>query len=203
MAMTPEVLAIYEEHVAEWLEGMRLHWVNTGNPLYVWQAIGLCFTTGARRTQTMTGSMPPPPGSDPYPLPAWCLEYLGTVAVRVDALMQGKDFRRMPMPFGGAEPTQGNWQQMVDAQPTLNTTEAAEMMSHATGIVRSGWNAFDRLAELQEMEFDEFSDESLRFEGKSAREAMNILLQESGVNDERAMRRRIVKARSARAKPTP
>ena len=87
-------------------------------------------------------------------------------------------------------------------QPTLNTTEAAEMMAHATGIVRNGWNAFDRLAELQEMKLDEFSDEALRFEGKSPGEAMNILLQESGIKDERTMRRRLAKARNARAKLT-
>lgn len=205
MALTPEVLSVLKEDTLALLELHRRRWENTGNPLYVWLAIGLCFAFGARQTQAATGAMPKPsPGSIPYPLPPWCLLYLGTVAVRVENLTEGKDFRQIPKPFGEADPSPASWGAARNLEPTLNPAEAADIVPKALGLVRDGWNAFERLEALNAKEMDQFSNEALRFEGKSASEAMMILLQESGINDERTMRRRLAAARSARKpKPTP
>ena len=132
------------------------------------------------------------------------MAYLGNVAVRIDLLMDGKDFRRYPRPFGDLEPSPKGWQSSQDVKGTLNPTESAEMVERALGVVRDGWNAFDRLKALESKELDEFSDDALRSQGIQGKSLMNILLEESGIQDERTMRQRLKDARDAkRAKPIP
>ncbi len=202
--MTPELLAVYEEDVIGWIENYRTLWENTGNPLYVWKAIGVCFMFGAARVESQTGVRPSPPGPEPYPFPDWCIRYIGVLSCRIDILTEGKDFRGFPEPFGNGASTPENWRLAQEVKPTIEPIEAAELIGAATGIVRGGWNAFDRLNALASKELDDLAMDSLRADGKSTAEAMDILLQESGTNDDSTMRRRIREARLAReAKPTP
>ena len=202
--MTPDDFVVFEETVLAGIELNRARWEHTGNPVYVWKAISACFMLGAASTRLLTGSMPDPlPGAQPHPLPAWCLLYLGTIATRIDCLTEGKDFRLLPKPFGHLEPTAEVWENSRAIPPSLDPLGAAETMAQALGFIRDGWNAFERSAALAEKELDDFSEWALRSEGKSASEAMTILLQETGINDERTMRRRLAEARAARrGKPT-
>lgn len=204
MALTAEMLAIITR---DYLAGIKLNhvrWVNTRNPIYVWQAINLSFALGAMEVQLRAGAKSEePPGSEPHPLPAWCLVYLGTIASRIGVLADGIDFRKMPRPFGDVEPSTESWRNAAEAQPTLAPSEARDLTAQALSLSRPGWNAFERYSAVEGMEMDAFSDEALRFEGKTASEAMRINLEESGVADERTMRRRIAESRRARGEKKP
>ncbi len=198
MAVTPERAASYQEEALNTIELHRLRYENTDNPLYVWMAILLCFSIGDMWKRS-TGEHPQPAGHEPYPIPGWCLDYIGLTAFRMDALADGRDYRKVTAEMPPSRAWTGR-----DADHPLTGRDAAGLVNAALNITSSGRNAFNQLWGLQSKELDDFSDEALRVEGKSPGEAMKILREEYGEIDEGSMRRRLRDARRARrTKPIP
>lgn len=190
--------ASYQEGALNTIELHRVRYENTGNPLFVWMAILLCFSIGQMWKRSKR-EHPQPSGHEPYPIPGWCLDYIGHTAFRIDALADGRDFRKVTAEIAPSRAWTGK-----DADHPLTGRDAAALVNAALNLTSSGRNAFNQLWGLQSKEQDDFSDEALRAEGKSATEAMEIVRKEYGEIDEGSMRRRLRDARRARrARPIP
>jgi len=102
-----------------------------------------------------------------------------------------------------------------DRPRSLTTSSAMALLPQALGIVRDGWNAFERAWALTEKEVDEQMVDLFRFVGgKGEAEAFERVLDEHQelaeklggkpvVTDARSLRKRVAAARKARAGPKP
>lgn len=188
---------ILEEGHLEMIERLRILWSNTSNPVYVWRAINHCSVIGMLRERGRTGQVPQPPWTDPYPFPDWCLGYLTTVAARIATLSDGQDYRPYPMPIGDAEPSPDAFREAHEQPADMTGKRAADLVVTALGIKRQGTNAFDAAASLQAKELDTLAFDDLRNIHTSPGAAMEALLSEAGVTDERSMRKRLAEAERA------
>lgn len=168
----------------------RLHvlWQNTGNPVYVWGAIGLCYRIPIARHRDLTGEWMMRPPEAPHPFPTWCLEYLHIVAVRIGALADGVDFRNAVQPWGSALSPPSP--EKLDA--SLESGEAANLLASALGIRRNGGNAFADYQSLEKKGLDLLS--LLHFtevDGQTRSAALSRIADENEDRDARNVERRI------------
>jgi hypothetical protein len=202
-----KLVRVREQETREAIEENRVRYEATRNPLYAWQALAALFALNRLRRRA---------GQDAMPLPHWCEEYLGIIARRLADLAEGLDFREAPQPFGRLPRTAEALQRTHRRRRTVPPDRAREQVPAALGLVRKGWNAFERAQALREKELDELGAELFRMVGgKGEAEAVEMLLDEHGERAERqgtepaisgvrSARKRIAEARRARRpKPTP
>jgi len=97
----------------------------TGNPVFVWWAIHFCLEEGP-----------------PVPLPEWCLEYLGDVASKMNALSRGRDFRK-PVD----KPAESESRNVTDSATKtrhnrIEWRRMSELVPAALGFAAKGKNLF-------------------------------------------------------------
>jgi hypothetical protein len=94
----------------------------TGNPVFVWWAIHFCLNEGTR-----------------VPLPEWCLEYLGDVASKMNALSGGRDFRK-PVD----RPAESESRNVTDKKRRdgIDWRRMSELIPAALGFAAKGKNVF-------------------------------------------------------------
>ena len=97
------------------------------------------------------------------PIPEWCLEYLGQCASSIVELVTNKE---------------------------IAPKDAASKIPEVLGMTRRGWNAFaeDRKETDRQLLHRKFEDLVYR-EGVTKTEARKMLLEESGLEDERSLQR--------------
>lgn len=105
---------------------LEREWRRTNNPIWVWRAIG-GGAVGAGR------------GSPKFPLPAWCADYLRTVAHRIQALSEGQDWRKPihEIPDDPELPVRP-----VNHSDRIGPDAAMKTVPAALGLRKQGWNAF-------------------------------------------------------------
>ena len=136
------------------LEVDRVRYDRTKNPLIVWQALNSWFTLNHYRAQAEKA---------PLPVPEWIVGYLNLVARRIADLSKGLDYRETPEPYGTLPRTQESVQRAKNRVQTLTPNKARDQVPAALGLVRNGWNAFERLSALRGQEIDELSMEGYRW----------------------------------------
>jgi hypothetical protein len=129
-----------EERLENWrsmlLEKARTNFKRTYNPLYVWHAIGVCNYADH------------PPRS----LPEWCLEYVVTMACRLESLGQLRDERRHPWREDG-ESDEAYFERYDSwTRKKITPKQATSQLAAAMFLTRPGWNAFARYAADRERE---------------------------------------------------
>jgi hypothetical protein len=195
----------YEESAKETIEAYRIRWENTRNPLFVWEAINLCFGISVMRVREEAGSLPPPPATEAYPFPDWCMAYLGIVAARLSSLADGRDYRIAPAPFGDGPSNAEALNRYWDAKPDLPAAQATDLSLWALGLRRNGSTAFKDFHLLRGKSFDVLSFEQFRSDGMTYDEAIEAIAEEGGI-DVRAVQKRLRAVRDAEKsepRPTP
>lgn len=185
----------------DYIEQCRVRAKNTSNPLYMWRALNAWFEINNRRTVA---------GVPPLPMPNWCAEYIIVTARRVADLSVGHDYNLTPEPFGRLPRTPNSIVQARRRKRTVSPKAALYRVPEALGFVHRGWNAFDRIRSLEDMELDALTLELYRsVGGKTEADAISMLLddhQEKAakpkVVDERSMRKRVSRARRSGTEQT-
>lgn len=181
----------YEESVLETIEAYRVLWENTRNPLFVWNAISLCFVISARSVREATGRLPELPLREAYPFPDWCMAYLSIVSSRISALADGKDYRIAPTPYGDAAGGAEAANRWLDAPSHVTPTKATELSLWALGLRRDGSTAFEDFTSLWHKQLDMLSFEELtQLRGKSYGEAIATVADAAGI-EPRSMKKRL------------
>ena len=195
-----------EERYREEIDTCKTLWGNTGNPVYIWQAISFCFSIGMVRERRLSGTLPAPECVSPCELPDWCLRYLGLVASRMLLLSDGKDFRSFVQPVGSEEPSHDAYRADLDRRPELSLPEAATLVAAALEITRNGSNAFDLKRSLDQKRLDYLSLLQLQHDGLKRQAALDTIADETDVGDTRTVERRMSDVKKAYApqpaKPT-
>lgn len=120
------------------LERLRRQYYRDLNPLYVWQAVGLCNLADY----------------PPRPLPRWCMTYLTTVAVRLTALGRLNDPRSYPFQQPGETGDAQADRQAAWRAQRMPPAAAIGVVPWALGLTRRGWNAFARFDAEQQHDFE-------------------------------------------------
>jgi len=141
-------------------------WKNTGNPIYVWQAISLSFRLEANRLRLCDGRTPPLPMDKAAPFPAWCMEYLSQTCFNISKLL--------------AEVEEGE----------TTGSKAKDRLPSELGFTCNNGNAFDRYIANSERRLDDLSVASLK-ERLCEKGAIEQATAEAKLQDERAMRKRL------------
>ena len=117
-------------------------------------------------------------------LPEWCIEYLLTSACRLSMLAKGRDFTQS-LPTKPEEP-----------EPYIAPEKRHGMVSQALQLSMRGstWSAFNDINSQNAKEFDLEHFRWLKNEGLSAAEAMDRVMVDNGIRDERSMKRRFAEA---------
>lgn len=147
----------------------------TGNPLHIWAVIG--HRLKARRE------------GGAVTLPAWCADYLEATDSNLSALLNGRDFRE-PTTTGGYENDGGD-----GSRKRLTLRQATALMPAAFGLVRDGWNAFERYWSWFAKDVDRENVWHMRRDGMTAEQALEVIRERRGLSDTRAVRRRIAEAK--------
>lgn len=165
----------------QWVAEQERSFEETGNPIYVWQALdSLIF----RRFNAALESEDWKPG-DPLPqlvLPEWCTRYLRNAALRIEYLSRGLDVSQQPPPNDQSRDT---WY----ATPTLSAKKALSHLPASLGFTKAGWNAFDEFWRTErKRKATEFRDR-LRSDGLSPREVNEKVMMQFNLQDDRTIRR--------------
>jgi hypothetical protein len=190
------------------IEGDRVRYERSGNPLIAWMALNSWFLLNQSRAEG---------NEECTPLPEWLGKYLQIIATRLADLAKRLDYRETPEPYGTLPRTAASFQQADNRKPKFTPNEAKQKVPAALGLVRPGWNAFERLAALRSLEVDELTREVYRDpeiveKTLTAEQADEWILEDyekrSGkvpgrlnVTDPRSVRRRRTKLKGERQKP--
>jgi hypothetical protein len=97
----------------------------TRNPVFVWWAIHFCLNEGPRVS-----------------LPEWCLEYLGDVASKMNALSGGRDFRKPVDRPGESESRNVTDSAVKKRHNKTDWRKMSELIPAALGFAARGKNVF-------------------------------------------------------------
>ena len=137
------------------MEDDRDRYDQTKNPLIIWQTLNTWFTLNHHRAVARKA---------PLPVPEWIASYLCIVARRITDLANGLDYQEAPEPYGALP-------------QTLAPDKARSRVPAALGLVREGWNAFERLSSRRSEEIDALSMEGYRWK-TTVEEACNMILED-------------------------
>ena len=182
----------------ETIEAFRVRYENTGNPLFVWKAINLCFAVAAMRRRAETGQLPTLPQEEMHPLPAWCVAYLSVTAARMACLADGQDFRLAAPPIGAADPADpAAFARLQNSWGSIEGDRAATLATHALGFRNAGANAFKGYQSLHQKELDMVSYlQFTEIDGMSSDEAIEQIAKQRNV-EPREVRKRLQRVRQA------
>ncbi len=173
------------------IDGDRVRFENTGNPLFAWQALVSWRSLNRNRTRAQVA---------PLPMPGWVEDYLDRAGPRIMRLAHGHDFERAVTVTRGSTQVGARGREPRRGEPRITPAEAMKRVPAALGLIDKRWNAFRHLCDLNSQEIDEISVEL--YKGTDPRvtdtRAFAMLREDKGVGDERDVRRRIAKARAAR-----
>ena len=147
---------------------LEREWHRTGNPIWVWRAIG-GEAVGAGR------------GAPQFPLPPWCADYLRLVAHRIQALSEGQNWRDpVPeIPDNPELPVSG-----IKHPRQIGPEAAMDSIPAALGLKRQGWNAFSIDAAAQAREDELLRMAQLMGSEPSKAAARRVFMAETGRTDE-------------------
>jgi hypothetical protein len=182
---------LIEADTLDAIEGDQARFENTGNPLFAWQALQSWLVLNRARAGSDIASIP---------MPDWLAGYLLPTSIRMVGLANGRDFAEKSPLTRKPEPAPSQDRQRRGRAPRLTPTEAVRRVPHALGLVRERWNAFRHMRQLNAQETDEISVALYKAAAPRAGDgkAFEMLSEDTGVADERELRRRIAKARKAR-----
>ena len=166
-------------------------YAKTRNPLFVWKMIRSTATRIIGQTKDLDnidfGSVR---------LPEWCMRYLFSVANSFDALERLSDERTKPTNDDDPE-VWIHWRE----NPTLKTSELLARVPDALGFTRNGSTAFRDMTSYHTRwrDLEDYFD--LLDEGVSRKSAIDMLITQWGLSDERAVRRRLSIARQELERP--
>jgi hypothetical protein len=173
------------------MDGDRVRFEHTGNPLFAWQAWASWRALNRKHARERV---------IPLPMPEWvgvCLD--GSVA-RLLILASGHAFYGTGATTGQPAQAGGCVLPPRHREPRITPGEAMKRVPAALGLIDKRWNAFRRLQELNSQEIDEMSVEL--YKGTEPRvgdgRAFEMLCEDKGVGDVRDLRRRVARARKAR-----
>lgn len=130
MEMSAERIARFEKARDSWLETARRHYFQEFNPVYVWQAVGMCnYAEYPRRA-----------------LPKWCVDYLVTVAVRIGSLGDLNNPKTYPYADQFPDQEDANEAQSKWGRQKITPAQAIALLPWALQMTRPGWNALARHA---------------------------------------------------------
>ena len=164
------------------------------NPLYAWDAIRHCHHP-----------------TYPLPYPEWCRDYLNRTAIELHVLGRLLDPNKYPDRRDDEtdDEHRRRWEAWQSG-PKITPDKARNLTARALGLIRNGWNAYQRFHADAATRSD-----ALDYEfpvGMTRREVLESKLNPDGNLDDRNARRRISHGRSlldrprltrTRAKPTP
>jgi hypothetical protein len=148
------------------MEVDRDRYDHTKNPLIIWQALNTWFTLNHHRALARKA---------PLPMPEWIASYLCVVARRITDLANGLDYQEAPEPYGALPRAQESVQRAKSRVQTLTPDKASNRVPAALGLVRKGWNAFERLSSRRSKEIDALSTEGYRWK-TTVEKACNMIL---------------------------
>ena len=144
------------------MDGDRVRFENTGNPLFAWQAWASWRTLNRKRARERV---------IPLPMPEWVGDCLDRSAGRTLILANGHDFDGTGATTGKPAQAGSGVRQPRHREPRITPGEAMKRVPAALGLIDKRWNAFRHLHELNSQEVDEMSVEL--YKGTEPRAAMD------------------------------
>lgn len=175
------------------LENCRRAFVETGNPIYFWDAIQHCSHMSRLEINDSVFRAS---------LPDWCLKHIQTLAFQILNLAQGLDETIQPEPDGDDPEGWGKSFDEWHRNPTLTFQDAVDRLPSRLGFTRPGWNAFAdykrALERFTREVFIAYDYKVHRAAGLSQAQAFDLISEDHGISDERNLRRIISRFRWAR-----
>lgn len=167
------------------LDQLNKQYAATRNPLYVWEAVRHCHHP-----------------NHPQPYPEWVRTYLHATAEDLCAL----GMLRNPNTYPVRQPAESEDQHFARyrqwlAEPDLKPRVALSLTARALGLVRDGWNAFQRF-HANAGDRSTALDFDLRHD-QTKQQALDKIMLERGLGEERSARRRIARGRKLLGRSPP